>query len=683
MNKTVFEQQTALNLVAQSMDGLAAIDRDLTYLAWNSCLSKITGVSADEAIGKKVFELFPFLEDQGEREVHRRVFNGETVIMDPRPYDVPEKNRTGFFQGHYWPWRDGSENIIGLFMAISDVGPSYNRLLHLSELSSALSKAITPQQTLDITLDFLRRSTGAERGLAVVLTEDKKEIEVVGLNNAGDAIAPGERLGMNFDIPLTVAMRTNKVIFSPDEADAQKYSYRHRDYVKYTGDVAAAALPLIIEGEIIGGIAVSYKKAQVFTEEDANFWIAASNLCAQSYSRAVQFEKERAARAAAENANKAKSRFLANLSHELRTPMTVVIGHAELMKNAIEKSASEIPLDLAVKFKKYAERCFNQGVMLARILEDILDLNKIETGTIALRREVIEVKDWLDDIAAIAVQLCANKPVKIKFQVYPGTPKEIYNDTVRAKQVLLNLVSNACKFTDSGEIAIFARGEAGSNGKDIVIISVQDTGFGIDISRHRSIFDAFEKTKVTKNNRSGQGLGLTIATELAAALGGSVRLIESAIGKGSTFEFNVPDLGPDDQSPCPHARDHIAAQTLKNIVILIADDDPMILEYFGDLLKSAGATVIQANDGAEAIEYALEEKPDVVILDLQMPVIDGFEAARQITESVPNVPVIALSAHGLQEHKLLALESGFTKFLVKPVDLPTLANTILSVKAKP
>ncbi len=681
MKITVFDKEIAHDLVTCSADGLAAIDRNLTYVAWNSSLSKVTGVSADEAIGKKVFELFPFLESVGEREVHRKVFeDGETVVVDPRPYNVPDKQKTGHFQSQYWPWKNGKGEIIGLFMAIRDVGPSFNRLLYLSELSSALAQAITPQQTLDITLDFLKRSTNAERGLVVTLTEDKQEIEVVALNSAGESIAMGERLGVNFDIPLTVAIRVNKVIFSPDEIDAQKYSYRHRDYVTFTGDVAAAAVPLIVEGEIIGGIAVSYKKAQVFTEEDASYWTAASNLCAQSYSRAIQFEKERAARSAAENANKAKSRFLANLSHELRTPLTVVMGHAELMKSTLENSSVKLPTEFAAKLIKYAERTFNQGVMLARILEDILDLTKIETGSIATRKETIDVAEWFEDVASIAKQFTAGKPVQVKLSIAGSAPKKIATDSVRAKQILLNLVSNASKFTDTGEILIEAKGETTSDRTQILVVTIKDTGVGIEKSRHSSIFDAFEKAKVAKTDRGGQGLGLTIATQLALALGGSLRLVESSKDKGATFELKLPDLGMEGATVASTSRAHITNQTLKGLSILIADDDIAILEYLKEILQSAGATVHQAHDGAQAIECAVEVHPDVIILDLQMPIIDGFEAAIQIRESVPEVPIIALSAHGLREHKDKARGCGFKQFLVKPIDLATLANTILSVK---
>lgn len=678
MHVTEFDNQIAQTLAISNPDGLAVVDRNLKYVAWNSALSKISGLTAAEAIGRNVFDLFPFLESLGERDIHRRVFKGETVVADPRPYSIPEKGRRGHFQSQYWPWRNDRGEIIGIFMSIRDVGRSFNRLLFLSELSSALSQATSPQQTLDISLDFLKRSTNAERGLVVLLTEDKQEIEVVALNSAGTSIADRERLGIHFDIPLTVAIRNNRPVFSPDAADALKFSKRHVDYVKATGDVAAAAVPLIIEGEIIGGIAVSYKQAQQFTDEDASYWIAASNLCAQSYSRAVQFEKERAARAAAENASRAKSRFLANLSHELRTPLTVVIGHAELIRSELVKAAKELPKDFELKLGKYAERCFNHGVMLARILEDILDLTKIEVGTIAIKKEAIVVDDWLEDIVSIATQLTADKPIQVKLIRHAGLPLKIGTDSLRAKQILLNLVSNASKFTDSGEIVIEAKGKMGCDRKDILVITVKDTGIGIEPARHTVIFDAFEKTMDSKNDR-GQGLGLTIATQLASALGGSVRLIESAKDQGATFELTLPDLGTDQPNAITTSRAHIDQRTLKDKVILIADDDDMILEYLSDLLKSASGTVYCANNGAEAIEYALEKKPDVVILDLQMPVINGFQAAAQIRESVPGVPILALSAHGLREHRDLARESGFTKFLVKPVDLATLANSILSV----
>lgn len=681
MHVTNFTEQLALDFVASTADGLALIDRDLKYIAWNSSLSKITGVAADEAIGKKVFDLFPFLEALGEHDIHRRVFAGESVIVEPRPYNTP-KGKTGYFQGHYWPWRNSAGEIVGLFMTIRDVGPSFNRLLFLSELSSELSKVTSAQDTLDITLEFIRRSTGAERGLVVMLTEDKQEIDVVALNNAGTAIEHRERLGINFDIPLTVAIRNNRVVFSPDEKDAQKYSYRHRDYVKDTGDVAAAAVPLIVENEIIGGIAVSYKKAQQFTDEDANYWIAASNLCAQSYARAIQFEKERTARAAAEAANQAKSRFLANVSHELRTPLTVVIGHAELMKNAVERAASTLPAELAARFRKYSERCFNQGVMLARILEDILDLTKIESGSITVKKESVDVTDWLEDVTAIAVQLTANKPVQVKLVQDPTTPKLFATDIVRAKQIVLNLVSNASKFTDSGEIVIHTSGAKSEDQKQMLIIRIQDTGTGIEQSRQKAIFGAFEKSRINKNERGGHGLGLAIATQLAGALGGSLTLLQSSENTGSTFELKLPDLELDQLNSPISSRDHLGSQSLKGKVVLLAEDDQVILDYLTELLKSAGATVLQAHDGSEAIEYALEEKPDVVILDIQMPIIDGFEAAAQLTESLPGTPLIALTAHGLPEHKQRAKKCGFKKLLVKPVDLNALADTILEYSSK-
>jgi PAS domain S-box-containing protein len=680
MDATQFSETIAQSLVSSSVDGLAAIDRELTYLAWNSALSAITGVPAAEAIGRKVFDLFPFLEPLGERDIHRRVFAGETVVVDPRPYDVPEKGRTGYFQSTYWPWKDASGDIVGLFMAIRDVGPSFNRLLFLSELSSALAQSTTPQQTLDISLDFLKRSTKGERGLVVMLTENRQELEVVALNNAGDAIKHREVLDLSFEIPLTVAMRENRPVFSPDEADAQKYSYRHRDYVKFTGDVAAAALPLMVEGIVVGGIAVSYKQAQVFTEEDASYWIAVSNLCAQSYARALQFEKERVGRRAAESASKAKNSFLANLSHELRTPMTVVIGSSELMSNELQRSAASLPKPLAEKLQTHAERCFRQGQMLARILEDVLDLSKIESGTIVVHKETIDVSEWLEDVEAIAKQLTAEKPVEVKLVLDPSTPKVIGTDSVRGKQILLNLVGNAAKFTDAGQILIHARGEVDFEGQRFLAVRIEDTGIGIDPSHVASIFNAFEKAKRTKHERGGQGLGLTIASQLASALGGVLRLVESDKGKGSTFEVKFRDLGTDSAMAINTSRAHIAHQTLKGYRVLVAEDEADIRDYLKEVLESAGATVWAASDGREAIEIAVQQTLDVAILDLQMPVIDGYEAAGHLTEAIPTLPLISLSAHGLREHRERAQSSGIKTFLVKPVDLPTLANAILAFK---
>lgn len=681
-----FDPKIAYEFYLASADGLCAVDRDLRYVTWNDALAKISGVSTEHALGRTVFELFPFLEAVGEREIHRRVFGGETVLADARPYDVPETGRKGYFQALYSPWRDESGAIVGLFMSIRDVGPSIDRLLSLRDLSNELARAATMQKTLDTTLEFLTKITGADRGVIGILSEDKKELITESLVTNDDAIAPRERVSIELAVPFTVAVITGQPVLVPSKAEATKFGNFYTEYLERSGDIATASIPLIVEGETIGTLGISYRTEHFFSNDEVNYLLAACNLCAQSFARARQFESEQLARAKAEEADRAKTRFLANVSHELRTPMTAVAGFAELVRNTFEGAVQSGDEAQIKKLNHFAESIVKHTHSLTRILDDILDLSKIESGRLKIEKELVSVESWITEIVQVASQLVGRKPITVESEIAPTVPRSLVTDPHRAKQIMLNLVSNAAKFTESGRIAITVHPGELHNGQQTVSIAVEDTGIGM--KQQTSIYQPFDR-QFSQNDRRGSGLGLAIASRLAHALDGSLRLITSELAKGTKFELLLP-IGSAEKLANPNVAGTVPVAGIKDVTqkplrgvnILAADDEPDVLEYVKEALAFSGANVITARDGAEVIELALTNDVDIFLLDLQMPKIDGFEAVNQLRESGITKPFIALSAHVLLEYQSAAIKAGFNRFLVKPVEFKTLTDTILELLEK-
>ena len=687
MKPIEFDSQIAYEHYLRSSDGLCAVDRELRYVAWNDSLAKISGVPAEEALGKKVFELFPFLDHVGEREVHARVFAGESVLMEPRPYNVPEKNRTGYFQGLYSPWRDASGEVKGIFMSIRDVGASMNRVFFLRDLSLALTRAGSPMEILDSALTIIRQATGAETGVFGALSEDRDLLKPEAFQGFDiNSIEHSAGLPMDLDFPFTIAARTGKPVLVKSFAEAERISVGFSEMMRQKGDASSAALPWIIDGETIGAMGLGFLEPQKFTEEEVSFLMTASNLCAQSYARARQLESERKAREAAEAADQAKTRFLANVSHEIRTPMTVILGNAELISSALESPGAAT--SSLSRLQQYSASIARHGRALTKIVDDILDLTKIESGRVRIEREAITLGSWLADLESVARQLAATKNLTIAGEIKPQTADVFVSDPYRLNQILTNLISNAVKFTNEGRIEITAQMGALPDGRTAMRFTVRDTGVGIAATRESDLYEPFQRYKTASEHR-GSGLGLAIASRLSRALGGSLRLVRSEPGQGTEFEATIPyeaPLPPTAASPLgeghraarpARAQDASAEQPLRGFTILVADDEPDLLDLYDEILTSHGAKVVRATNGAEAIEAALIEEIDVFVLDLQMPRIDGYQAARQLRESAILKPLIALSAHVLPEYKEEVIKAGYDLFLPKPIDTPKLVASIL------
>jgi len=374
------------------------------------------------------------------------------------------------------------------------------------------------------------------------------------------------------------------------------------------------------------------------------------------------------ARRKAEESEKLKMAFLSNMSHEIRTPMNSIIGFSELMQDE----------NLSVEERReFASIIINSGEQLLNIVDEILEVSKEEAGELKLLEQKFSLRKFMSELQTIFTNRMKDKPVKVILNIQEGTPDIILADKVRLKQIMDNLLSNATKFTNKGEIEIGCR--LVPKYFPVLEFYVKDTGIGIPKDKQDTIFERFTQIEenLTQNFR-GTGLGLSIVKRLVIFMGGSVS-IKSEPGKGSTFTFTIPYKKPEKEIPSlPPEKEKKHNLLPENIwagkTLLIADDVEQIFAFFRETLKKTGVEMLYAKDGKEALDiyHSHQNKIDVALIDIQMPEINGLEVAKAIRKVDKTLPLIAQTGLALNIGKEEAEEAGFNGIIYKPIKLDLL-----------
>ncbi|HEY3967913.1 MAG TPA: ATP-binding protein [Planctomycetaceae bacterium] len=385
----------------------------------------------------------------------------------------------------------------------------------------------------------------------------------------------------------------------------------------------------------------------------------------------------------AETATRAKSEFLANMSHEIRTPMTAILGHADLLlDDAVQPATIKESIGIIKK----------NGVHLLTLINDILDLAKFESGKLGIEMIPSSPRTIVGDVMALFHFRTEEKGLRLSAEFDDAVPDRIFTDPTRLRQILLNLVSNAIKFTEQGGVHLRVRWEAGTAAEPKLLVEVQDTGIGLTTEQMSSLFQAFQQADGSTSRRfGGTGLGLAISRRLAQMMGGII-LVTSELGSGTTFCVSVAGqpAGRDDDdagrsvSPTavlPAASSGQSPLPLDGVRILLAEDSPDIEKLISYALRRSGAQVTIAQNGQIVCQTALEalarnEPFQVILMDMQMPVLDGYAATGQLRRSGYELPIIALTAHSMPTDRQRCLDAGCDDYLTKPIDRDQLVASI-------
>lgn len=384
----------------------------------------------------------------------------------------------------------------------------------------------------------------------------------------------------------------------------------------------------------------------------------------------------RAARANAEAATAAKASFLANMSHEIRTPMNGVLGFTELLANsALDEEQS-----------RYVQVIADSGRAMMRLLNDILDISKIESGQMQVTAEPMDLRHKLSNCVKLMQPVAIGKGLALNFDVHPEVPAYILSDAMRVRQIVMNLVGNAIKFTEHGSVSVQVHAENRGDQQELLIV-VEDTGIGISADRLSMIFQQFSQADVTIARRfGGTGLGLAISSELAQLMGGSIE-VESELGTGSKFTVRLPLIASEAQQAVRGAEPIEEAADLdqySGLRVLVAEDHDINQMLMRELGRNAGLAIDIASNGEEAITmveaaHAANEPYGLVLMDMQMPVVDGLEATRRLRAlgfDPQQLPIVALTANAYHDDITACRAAGMQAHLSKPVSSRDIATVI-------
>ena len=380
----------------------------------------------------------------------------------------------------------------------------------------------------------------------------------------------------------------------------------------------------------------------------------------------------------AEAANQAKRDFLANMSHEIRTPLNVVLGMNEMICRESTESAVQ----------KYAHKIEASGNILLSLINDVLDFSKIEAGNMQLVPVKYQLSSVISDIVLLVTERMRGKDLKLELKIDSKLPCALYGDEVRIKQIMLNLLNNAVKYTEKGKIIFTVAGERGQDGKFLMYVSVRDTGIGIRAEDIDKLTRAFQRVDEQRNsNVEGTGLGLSITKTFLNMMGSTLE-VQSEYGKGSDFFFRVEQEIMDERpigkiNPYElHSEAAAAAVTFTapEAEILVVDDNRMNLDVFRALLKKTRVRVMTATSGKECLRQVQKQEFDIIFLDHMMPEMDGVETLKQLKALEDNLskdtPVIALTANAVAGAKEEYIAQGFADYLSKPVQGSTLEKMV-------
>jgi signal transduction histidine kinase/ActR/RegA family two-component response regulator len=442
---------------------------------------------------------------------------------------------------------------------------------------------------------------------------------------------------------------------------------------------AGINLPVRVETDVEGRLVIETGD-EVTPDRIEQVGVLLGEACTSLRQRRTRRRNEEAvqqARLRAEAADRAKTVMLANMSHEIRTPMTGVIGFADLL------AATPLSADQA----DYVESIRSSGYALLSLINDILDLSKIEAGRLELESAPVDLRRLVENSVGLLAVRAAEKHLRLAFTIDPSTPAAILSDSTRLRQVLVNLLGNAVKFTSQGGVTLAVAAHKESDGRHRIDFAVADTGPGIPREHQERIFESFRQVDSSISRKfGGSGLGLAISRSIVQQMGGAIE-VESEAGRGATFRFWLPAWAVAQSEVVTVRKPSFGGPRttgLPPLRIMVAEDNPVNRKLAQAVLRELGYQPDFVVNGVEALDRMTHHDYDVVLMDVQMPEMDGLEATRRIRRDCPperQPRIIAMTAAAFPEDRNRCLDAGMDDYVSKPMDFQALIDALGRVTA--
>jgi PAS domain S-box-containing protein len=654
-NARLFEESRKFRLgLERSADAVFMTDIEGTIVYANPSFEKVYGYPLDEVIGAnpRIIKSGVIPQEQyrhfWETLLNKGTMSGEIINKTKDGRLIP-------IDGTNSPILDENGNILGFLAIHSDISErkdyedSLSRRNEYLAASAEIGKLVT--STLDLNAIFERSVNlvverfGYYHAAIFMIDESGFNAYLQEATGAAGQKLKERRHYLPVGSKSTVgeATRSGEVVVVNNTA----LSSLHKPNPLLPETKAETAIPLRVSNRIIGALDIQSTEVDAFSEDDIAILQLLTDQIAVGIDNARSYNMAQQAVEEMREVDRLKSQFLANMSHELRTPLNSIIGFARVILKGIDGPITDLQ-------QQDLTAIFNSGQHLLGLINDILDLSRIEAGKMELTFDEVNITDLVSSVMSTAVGLVKDKSIKLKPEMAEGLPL-VRADAMRVRQVLINFLSNAAKFTEEGEIVVKAYQEQLDNAQPAVTISVTDTGPGIAEEDQAKLFQPFSQVDASLTRKvGGSGLGLSICHHLIQMHNGRIG-VHSAPGKGSTFYFSIPVAQSNHQDEQESGR-----------VILAIDDDPQIISLYERYLEPKGFQVIGLSDPAKAKERVKQLKPFAITLDIMMPGYDGWQVLTDLksTPETRDVPVVVCS---IVEDEEKGFSLGAADYLVKPV----------------
>ncbi|MEY4755375.1 MAG: hypothetical protein RJA34_273, partial [Pseudomonadota bacterium] len=676
----LMQQERMAAIVASSSDAVIGKTLEGVVTDWNAAAEQIFGYPVQEVLGRTLLELIiPPDRLQEERDILVKVAAGQSLTA----FDTVRRRKDGSLLDvtiSASPIRDAEGHVHGIATLVSDITDRKAAEAQILHLNQTLARQVQ-ERGVQLEMASAREQILINNALSAVIVTDA-EGTVKLFNPAAEKLLGysaseviGSAVMSQFHDAQEVRSRVRALsqrlgrplirgeIFRPDvrsvAGDNNEWLYVRRDGTRIPVLLTVGELRNE-RGELDGFIGIS---SDLTERKQLEHELQQANQLAM---RTLQ----------AEAANQAKSLFLANMSHEIRTPLNALIGLTYLLERT---ELTEAQRDFVRKLKL-------AGQGLLAVINDVLDLSRIEAGEMTMDAQPVCLPSLLRDMVDLMQAPAQNKGLTLRLDMSDGQPRAVVGDAVRLRQILMNLLGNAIKFTEQGEVSLDVALTDAPDDRVTVAMVVRDTGIGIPDELQPLLFKPFSQLDATSTRRSGgTGLGLYIVRCLVELMGGKVGLISSQAGQGSAFGVTLTLPRADERICMTLAAGNLStpvlgSSRLAGLRILLVDDSAINRQVGQQVLALDGADVVLADNGVQALQRLREDPEiDLVLMDVQMPEMDGFTATRLIRQDLglADLPVIALTAGALQSERETALMSGMNDYMAKPIDPDRVVQTLL------